>query len=398
VNNSRLGPLFLCGFRPFFLAATLTALLAMLGWGAFLRLGLPLPSVSGGPMIWHAHEMIFGFGVAALIGFLVTAAPELTDTPPLRTEPVVLLLALWLLARLGYLVGGLGQWLTAAAEITLLALLSTLIAPRLWRDPERRHLAFLWAVLLLTGITIGFHVDALRGAYPMRWLLAASGVFMTLIVLAMSRVAMRIVNDELSRLQRHDTEYLSRPPRRNLAIFCISAYTLAELIAPLHPVSGWLALAAAAAMLNLTNDWHIGRALFQRWIFMLYVIYWLIKLGYLAMGLTILTGMGHISAGRHLLLMGGLGGAAFIVMNIAGRIHVGLELERRHWLPLAMGLLVLATLLRAAAMQPSMPYLATITAAILAWLAAFGLLLTFLAPLWLKPRPDDQQGCAGPKT
>ncbi|MFP4273243.1 MAG: NnrS family protein [Halothiobacillaceae bacterium] len=396
MNTTRLGPLFLCGFRPFFLVAVLTGLIAVLAWGGFLLMGLPLPAVTGGPIVWHAHEMIFGFGLAALVGFLVTAAPELTETPSIRPAPVIALLLLWFVARLAYLIGGPGQWLTAAAEIALLGLLAALIAPRLWRDPDRRHLGFLWAVLVLSAIAIGFHVDALRGAYPMRWLLAAMGVFMVLIVLAMSRISMRIVNDELERLQQHDTEYLSRPPRRNLAMFCIGAYTLAELVAPLHPVSGWLALAAGAAMLNLTNDWHVGRVLFHRWILMLYSIYWAIALGYLVIGASVLAELGHIAAGRHLLLMGGLGGAAFMVMNIAGRIHVGLELERRRWLPTAMGLLVAAALLRALASLPGMPYEGVMAAAILAWLAAFLLLAVYLLPLWLKPRADDREGCAGP--
>ncbi|MFW5452242.1 NnrS family protein [Thioalkalivibrio sulfidiphilus] len=388
--------LFLCGFRPFFLAAVLTALVAMSLWGGFLFLGLPLPPVTGGPLVWHGHEMILGFGVAALVGFLLTATPELTDTPPIPRKWVILLVALWLLARLGYAIGGHGQWLTAFTEIGLLGLLAALIAPRLWNDPQRRHLAFLWAVLLLWGGTLGFHLDALRGHYPMRWLLAAAGLFMALIVLAMSRISMRIVNEELKRLGRDDLEYLSRPPRRNLTVFCIGAYTLAELLAPLHPVSGWLALAAAAAVFNLTNDWHLGRPLFRRWILMLYVVYWLIALGYLVLGLSILTDTVLVGAGRHLLMIGGLGGAAFMVMNIAGRIHVGLALERRPWLPLAMGALMGAALVRAGAAYPGSAAGILLLLAMTGWLLAFALLLIRLAPLWLRPRGDGGAGCAGP--
>lgn len=370
----------------------------MLAWGAVFILGVPAPQVAGGPLVWHAHEMIFGFGFAALIGFLLTAAPEFSNTPSIQRNSVVWLFVLWLVARLGYNIGGYGQWLTAIAEVLLIVLLILMITPQLWHDSEKRHLAFVWALLLMAGITFGFHFDALRGVYPMRWLLAATGVFMVLIVLAMSRISMRIINNELEYSGQTNTEYLSRPPRRNLAIFCISAYTLAELITANHPVSGWLALAAASALLNLTNDWHLGRVLFRRWVFMLYVIYWMIALGYLFIGISILTATGIVSTARHLMLIGGFGGAVFVVINIAGRIHSGLSLERRLWLPLAMGLLIFSALLRFLAYQPGFHFMFFFTAAIFSWVLSLILPMIFLAPVWLKPRSDGQEGCAGEAT
>ncbi|MFP4295515.1 MAG: NnrS family protein [Halothiobacillaceae bacterium] len=386
----------LCGFRPFFLAAVVTALVAMAAWTAFLFVGLPLPATPGGPLVWHAHEMILGFGLAALAGFLVTAAPELTDTEPFRPAPVGVLVALWLVARLGFWVGGFGAWVTALAEIALLGGLLLLIAPRLWSDPARRHLAFFWAVLAMLLVVIGFHVDALRGVPPMRWLLVATGLFMVLIVLAMGRISMRIVNDELQAAGFEDRSYRSRPPRRNLAIFCISAFTIAEWVAPMHPVSGWLALAAAAALFNLMNDWHLGRVVFRRWIFMPYVLHWMLALGYLFLGLSILGETGHASAARHLLLIGALAGAALLVMSIAGRIHAGLPLETGRWLPLAVGLLLVSALARAATGVAGLPGSWLLALAAIAWIVVFVAALVWLVPIWLRARPDDAPGCAGP--
>lgn len=129
---------------------------------------------------------------------------------------------------------------------------------------------------------------------------------------------------------------------------------------------------------------------------MLYVIYWMIALGYLFIGLSILTATGLVSTARHMMMIGGLGGAAFVVMNIAGRIHTGLPLERRLWLPIAMGLLILSALLRFLAYQPGFYFNGLFTTSILVWVLSFSLLLVYLAPLWLRPRPDDQEGCAGP--
>ena len=73
-------PLWCCPFRPFFLLTAAHGALAMAAWIAFLSGLLPLPDVAGGAVVWHAHEMLFGFAMASIVGFLLTAVPEFTGT------------------------------------------------------------------------------------------------------------------------------------------------------------------------------------------------------------------------------------------------------------------------------------------------------------------------------
>jgi uncharacterized protein involved in response to NO len=194
-----------------------------------------------------------------------------------------------------------------------------------------------------------------------------------------------------------DEDYRARPPRRNLAIFCISLFSLAEWLALPAPLNGWLALAAAAAMFNLLNDWHIGRALLERWALMLYSVYWLMALGYGALGVSLLADGYASSAGRHLLTVGAMGVSILAVLCIAGRTHSGYALDQRPWVPIATGLLVLAALLRASAGLPGAPVPLLNMLAGLGWLTAFALALRYLAPIWLRPRPDGGAGCDEPQ-
>jgi len=221
-----------------------------------------------------------------------------------------------------------------------------------------------------------------------------------LIVVAMSRISMRILNDAIQarREAGHDVDddYRARPPRRNLAIFCISLFTLAEWLALPAPLNGWLALATAAAMFNLLNDWHIGRALLERWSLMLYSVYWLMALGYGALGVSLLADGFASSAGRHLLTLGAMGVSILAVLCIAGRTHSGYALDQRRWVPIATCLLVLAALLRASAGLPGAPVPLLNMLAGLGWLTVFGLALRYLAPIWLRPRPDGGTGCEEP--
>ncbi len=151
-------------------------------------------------------------------------------------------------------------------------------------------------------------------------------------------------------------------------------------------LTGWLALAAAAALLHLLNDWHIGRPLFRRWPLMLYGVYVAMAAGYALMGTSLVLGGGTFSGGRHLLTVGALGLNIFLVMCIAGRTHSGQPLDEGFWVPLAAALIVGAALLRAGSHH---------VVAGLLWTAAFALCAWHLVPLWLRPRDDGRTGCEG---
>jgi uncharacterized protein involved in response to NO len=394
-------PLLLCSFRPLFLATVLLAVVGVALWLGFLGLGIPLPGVPGGAMVWHAHEMLLGFGLAAVAGFVLTAVPEFTSTAAFGRQVGFGFLLLWLAARLSFWLSGvIGPWPAALFNSAFAIALVVLLAPRLLGDPLRRQYGFFGGLGALALVTVGFHVDAVAGQYPMRWLYAGIGVMMVLIVVAMSRISMRILNDAIQarRDAGHDVDedYRARPPRRNLAIFCISLFTLAEWLALPAPLNGWLALAAAAAMFNLLNDWHIGRALLERWSLMLYSVYWLMALGYGALGVSLLADGFANSAGRHLLTLGAMGVSILAVLCIAGRTHSGYALDQRRWVPIATCLLVLAALLRASAGLPGAPVPLLNMLAGLGWLTVFGLALRYMAPIWLRPRPDGGTGCEEP--
>ena len=404
-------PLFMCCFRPFFLATAVYGVLVLLVWLAFLGAGQGVPAVPGGPFVWHAHELMFGFGLAAAAGFVLTALPEFTATAAFGRRVALAMVLLWAAGRLAFWssgwLGAAGVVLSALLNVGFMGALVVLVAPRLWRDPERPHLSFLWGLVAMGLAVAGFQADVLRGLDPMRWVLVGVGVMMALILIVLGRVSMRIVNDALDAervrhraeeplLRREDDEvvdYRARPPRRNLAIFGIALYTAADFLWPGSVVSGWLALAAAAAIFNVLNDWHVGRALFSRWAFMLYAVYWLLALGYGLIGLAHLGAPVAASGGVHLLSIGAMGLSIFAVLCIAGRTHAGYALDERPWVGLAALLIGAAALLRAAAGLPAMPVALLQMLAGLTWIVAFALAAWRLGVLFIAPRVDGGEGC-----
>ena len=74
-------------FRPMFLAAGSWAVIALALWLAMFFGYMQLPTRFD-PLAWHVHEMLFGFVMAAVAGFLLTAIPNWTGRLPVRGYPL----------------------------------------------------------------------------------------------------------------------------------------------------------------------------------------------------------------------------------------------------------------------------------------------------------------------
>lgn len=176
---------FALGFRPFFLLAGLAGVVLMLIW---LGMWHSLPVDYYGQIGWHAHEMLFGFSVAILAGFLLTAVRNWTgiDTPSGR--PLALLALVWLLGRLAPWVG-LPGWAIALLDMAFLPALALALARPLWRGANRVNRVFL-PLLLAMAVANGLvHLQGMGIA-----LTAASGhdlmlnLILTLLILVAGRV------------------------------------------------------------------------------------------------------------------------------------------------------------------------------------------------------------------
>lgn len=397
-------PLWQCGLRPFFTGATIVALVGMLPWLALLGLGIDsVPGAAHVPVTqWHAVMLLSGMGQAAVAGFLLTAIPEFTETPAFAPSTVRALALSWLAAVVADIPGG-GSWAVAATilwAIFVVALL-VLVAPRILAQPGRPHRGFVFGVAGTGLAAVGAHASIAAGLPAQRWLDALLAAYMVLMVLSMSRISMRIVNDALDARRKVEpgrelANYLARPPRRNLAVVLITAHALIQWRGHDPAAAAWLALAAAAAICNVLNDWHVGRALLRKWPLLLYLVYVAMACGYAVAGVAGLVGhAGLASAGRHVMALTGFGLGILGVLAIAGRNHVGLPLDERKWLPLAAMLLVAAAVLRAAAPLIEATSWALLGAGV-AWCGAFALVLWRLVPAWCTARADGRVGCAEP--
>ncbi|QGZ32436.1 NnrS family protein [Stutzerimonas stutzeri] len=173
-------PLWRLAFRPFFLVGCLFAMFAIPLWVAAWTGLWPGFQPTGGWLSWHRHEMLFGFAMAIVAGFLLTAGQTWTGQPGVSGNSLAALAGLWLAARLGWLMGApIG--LLAAADLLFLLGVTGLMARMLWRARQTRNYPIIVVLTLMIGAdavvlcAIAWGDDGLQrqGVLAGLWLVAA---------------------------------------------------------------------------------------------------------------------------------------------------------------------------------------------------------------------------------
>jgi uncharacterized protein involved in response to NO len=173
-------PLLRLGFRPFFLAGAALALVAVPLWLAALSGWLGAWQPAGGWLAWHRHELLFGFGLAIVAGFLLTAVQTWTGRPGLSGKPLALLAGLWLAARLAWL-ADLPAAVLIPLELGFPLLLVAVMARMLWAVRQKRNYPIVGVLTLLTladalvlaGLVNGDDGWQRQGVLAGLWLVAA---------------------------------------------------------------------------------------------------------------------------------------------------------------------------------------------------------------------------------
>jgi len=379
-------PLLRLGFRPFYLGAALFGMLAIPLWVALLlgAVAVPLP-VS--PLLWHAHEMLFGFAAAVIVGFLLTAGKAWTGLATPRGAALATLALLWLAARAAALLAPYAVY--AALDLLLLPLVAAVLIALLLRAGNRRNLPLGGILVLLALANLAFHLAVLGivDLPPLRALHAGLALIVMIECVIAGRVIPAFTMAALPGLR------LQVPPRLEVATLATTAVALALwVLAPASPATA-LACAAAAA-LHGARLWHWqplrtrGRPI----LWVLHAAYAWVPAGLALLALAQL-GMVSTSAGVHALAVGATGGLVMGMLTRTARGHTGRPLRASR-----PEVLAYALVMGAAAVRVLVPLLVpqllvpALIAAAAAWSAAFGLYVFVFAPWLLSPRLDGKDG------
>ena len=384
--------LFHLGFRPFFIGAASFSIFAVLAWMGIMVFGWNLPLQYPSPIVWHAHEMIFGYSAAVAAGFLLTATKNWTGQRTIHGARLASLFALWGTARILQffpetvplpVLAGIDTLFLAGL---LIALLHPMITARYWDQ---------YALLAKIGLLWGSHILFYLGlmgfvSQGLSWGLSLGFYLIIGLILTMGR---RVIPFFIEKGVGHPVELPNWKwvDRSALALFPI--FAIADTVSP---NSVFVAILAGPLFvlhaIRLWCWWTSG--IWQR------SLLWVLYLGYgaITLGFWLKVSVVWLAVSPYLALHAfAFGGIGLMTMGMMARItlgHTGRNvLEPPPLLAWMFGILAVGALVRVLPpLFDQSSYRLWIGLSQLCWIIAFSLFLYVYAGMLTKARIDGQYG------
>ena len=384
--------LFERGFRPFFSAAGLFAVTGMLLWMLIYVFSVPLTLSGLAPVAWHAHEMIYGYAMAVVAGFLLTAVVNWTGIPTLHGSGLVVLLGLWILARVAWFLPlDFSLQLAAAADLLfLLGLIAAVSLPvlraRQWK--QLGILSKLWLILAADGL---FHAGAT--GYPdqgIRWGLYTGLYLVLALVFVMAR---RVLPFFIERGVDEDFAPRNRAWLDSASLVLFLVWALMDVYTRQTALIAWLSLGLFGLHAGRLFDWHTPGIWKKPLLWSLYLGYAFLSFGFLLKALSIWHGLSPYLA-LHAFAVGGIGLMTIGMMSRVALGHTGRNVFDPPGILLPVfSLLVLAALARVVIpLVDPVRYTLWIGTSQVFWMLGFAVFSIVYVPQLIRPRVDGHPG------
>ncbi|MBK9259874.1 MAG: NnrS family protein [Polyangiaceae bacterium] len=392
-KRSPAGALLEMGFRPFFLLGSAFSAVAMAIWYLVYRGAVRLPLAGLDPQLWHAHEMVFGFGGAIVGGFLLTAARNWTSLPTASGGALVAIVLAWLAARLIPLAFGTNAIaIMALADMAFLGGVFVSIASPILRSKQTRQIPILGVLFVLGASHAAFYL----GAWSHNTNLLRGGLYAGLyaILLMVLLIAARVVPFFVEK----GIPGTAKPEEPRWLFVSVPLLFVAYAALDVAGVSMQYGLGAVSALLAILTTvrmgyWYRRGVLSRPLLWVLFVAYAGFPLGFLLRALAMPLGLAP-SLALHALSVGAIGVMTLGMMARVTLGHTGRVIASP---PRASGVLfgLLACALVARVIGPASgigDYVVWMSVAQVLWILAFASFAFVFGPMLVAPRVDGKPG------
>jgi uncharacterized protein involved in response to NO len=383
--------LFTLGFRPFYLLAAAFAVLAVVLWlfssGGLLRYGSYLQGT-----FLHSHEMVFGFAVAVIAGFLLTAVRNWTGLPTPTGPTLASMAAVWLAGRVLIVTGP--PVLAVVVDVLFVPLLAVVVARPILKSRNRRNYKIIALLMLIALCNVFYHLAAL-GPMPAWLAYTTIIVALDLITLLYAVVAGRVIpaftRNAVPESNPKSAAWIEIAAFGSLILMIVTKISSDWFSVPTLLPNGLVIVATVAHTFRLAF-WQPYKTVGNPLLWMLPVAYsWLP----VALFLRVLAQYSTVAQSTwiHALMIGAISSMMLAMMMRSSLGHTGRALRASGMDMAAFLLLQLAAILRVIVdLLPADSYRLTIVASGTLWVLAFGIFLLRYVPMLVKPRIDGRPG------
>lgn len=377
--------LFSLGFRPFFIVAGIFAVALIIIWIRQLSYhdaGLSYYS----PVIWHGHEMLYGYAMAVIAGFLLTAVGNWTGQPVLFGWRLQLLVYLWFIARILPLIESIPGWLIAIADVALIPLLIISIAIPILKAKQWNNTVFIIILLLLGLLNLLLHLHILgeQTILPVNALRLALYLVVMLVAIMGGRVIPFFTERGLEGVKTTTWPWLEI-----LVIPSIVLLAISDVFLNMPAVTGMLALFALILHGIRLSGWYTNKIWTEPLVWILQAGYFWLLAGFLFKSLSLFQLSEEIFS-YHAFTVGGVGALTLGMMSRVSLGHTGRQMRVNAWMTLAFVMLNIAVIFRV--VMPVLfkgQYMSFVTIAGWLWVLSFIIFVINYLPILVKSRVDE---------
>lgn len=388
--------LFGLGFRPFFLFAALSAVLLMLNWVMGFVNGWSI-STQYPVYSWHSHEMVFGYTVAVIAGFLLTSVGNWTGVAMPKGKSLAALFLLWLAGRILPLTPIDMLWLSIV-DVAFLPILALTLAIPIIRVRQWSNLFFVPLLLLLALANAVFHAGIMNLIFEgvKFGLFGGLALIVVLLVIMSGRVIGFFIDRGLG---------LNRKAIKGLDTVLVIATIISMVGQFVIPTDILFYIVAATSVLHVTRmiHWHHPGIWRVPLLWVLYTGYGWLTAGFILNAIEVwgminpaipaVDILRHQSLVIHAFTAGAIGVITLGMMSRVTLGHTGREMQSHIIMTIAFVVINLAVVVRVffPVFAPEMT-LNWIELSGVLWALAFLLFVIIQGPMLYKARVDGRPG------
>ena len=398
-------PVLNLGFRIFFLGAAVFAILTMLKW-AYITFATRFEFDGTNqmmPFYWHGHEMLYGYALAVIAGFLLTAVKAWTQQSMPYGYKLLVIFVPWALARVLFLANGInintGTLIAAASDIIFWLLTASFVILPIYRVRQKRQIGIVAKLLLLfigqvwfyvalfTQNNNGMHMSLLFGLYLI------VGVVLTIGRRVMPMFIERgIATGGEVRQKVKNSDLLDR-----LSLLGFFAFMLSDVFLTGYRwavcASGTAALVIAISNLIRLKNWYLPEIWSKPLLWSLWLSFFGMVIGFFLFVLVPFGIINH-SLAMHAVVISGIGLMTLAMMSRVSLGHTGRNIHQPPKTVTVIFISMTMAWLARAVLGWILPdyYFATLAMAQAFWIVAFLVFVASYAPILTLPRTDKLFG------